>query len=284
MCRDKIMQIVSKMCTNECNSCRGLDSSDLAIKLLKMANVPTAADIQEIPLQENLQVEILFLMPNDNNYYGLFAGIGNDKKFHFELKIVGELKGDEFDFYDDDITLDINHFVEKSSSASNNKKNTNKNLAGATKMKFIRIDKMGTWKGNNHISSFATYDGTYDNNLDNENTYGYMENGISCYRVDNNINEGIEDLYNYWNNVAMWCTAEEYKSFQVTIFEGEKVGIGSDYEDIATCNKTLKEINAYDFMSKLFTYKEQFEAFQEEWDDEEQLTQEQYDVALKKLI
>ena len=109
--QNQIMELVKSICNTESTGCRSLNKSDVARKLLEIANVPTTAEIQEIPLDWNNQVVILFLLPNDNNYYSLFSGIGKSGDFHFELSIIGILKGNEFNFYDEDQQLDINYFI-----------------------------------------------------------------------------------------------------------------------------------------------------------------------------
>ena len=108
---EKVMQIVKEICNTESTNCRSLNKKELARQLLDIANVPQNAEIQEIPLDWDDQVVILFLMPNDTNYYSLFAGIGMSGLFHFELGITGVLNGNEFEFFDADRLLDINYFV-----------------------------------------------------------------------------------------------------------------------------------------------------------------------------
>lgn len=109
--QNELMKLVNEICNTESTNCRSLNKSDVARKLLDIANVPAVAEIQEIPLDWNNQVVILFLLPNDNNYYSLFAGIGTDNNYHFELSICGILNGNEFDFYDTEKELDINYFI-----------------------------------------------------------------------------------------------------------------------------------------------------------------------------
>lgn len=106
----KITQIVSEICNTPSANCRSLNKSELARQLLDLANIPQNADIQEIPLDWDNQVVILFLIPNDANYYSLFAGKGKSGKFHFDLSIIGTLKGNEFDFFHDEKPLDIDYF------------------------------------------------------------------------------------------------------------------------------------------------------------------------------
>lgn len=108
--KDRIMTIVEQICNTESTNCRSLNKADLARQLLDIANVPQDADIREIPLDWDNQVEILFLVPNDTNYYSLFAGIGRDKNFYFELGITGILNGNEFDFFDEEKEIAIDYF------------------------------------------------------------------------------------------------------------------------------------------------------------------------------
>lgn len=68
------MKIVEKICSIESTDCRSLNKSELARKLMDMVNIPQNAKIQEIPLDWNDQVEILFTIPEDKYYYGLNAG------------------------------------------------------------------------------------------------------------------------------------------------------------------------------------------------------------------
>ena len=109
--KSKIMELVNAICNTESANCRSLNKVETARQLLDIANVPAIAEIQEIPLDWNNQVVILFLLPNDDNYYSLFCGIGKDNKFHFELSVTAKLKGNEFNFYDEEKDLDINYFV-----------------------------------------------------------------------------------------------------------------------------------------------------------------------------
>ena len=108
--QDKVMQLVKEICNKESANCRSLNKTEFARKLLDIANVPANADIQEIPLDWDEQVNILFLIPNDTNYYSLFAGYGMDNNFYFQLGITGVLNRNEFEFFDKDKTLDINYF------------------------------------------------------------------------------------------------------------------------------------------------------------------------------
>lgn len=108
--RDKVMSLVRKICSMEPTNCRSLNKSSLARELLDIANVPQNAEIQEIPLDWNDQVVILFLIPGDVIYYSLFAGIGRDGNFYFELTVTGVLNGSQFEFISDEISLDLDYF------------------------------------------------------------------------------------------------------------------------------------------------------------------------------
>lgn len=111
--QDKVMQLVKEICNIESTNCRSLNKTELARQLMDIANVPQNAEIQEIPLDWNEQVIILFLIPNDVNYYSLFAGIGLNNNFYFQLEITGVLKEDEFEFFDEDKEIDINYFCKQ---------------------------------------------------------------------------------------------------------------------------------------------------------------------------
>ena len=98
--KNKVLELVKAICETNSTDCRGLNHAELARELMNLANVPASAKIQEIPLDWNNQVVVLFLIPGDKNYYSLFAGIGNDNNFYFELTIKGILKDNGyFDFF-----------------------------------------------------------------------------------------------------------------------------------------------------------------------------------------
>lgn len=118
--KNKIMEIVTKICDTQSTNCRSLNKAELAKELLAIANVPENAEIQEIPVDWNNQVVVLFLLPNDNNYYSLFAGIGNSGNFYFKLTITGVIaeNGEEFDFFETEKDLDIDYFLSKNQNIS----------------------------------------------------------------------------------------------------------------------------------------------------------------------
>lgn len=107
--KNKILDLVEKICSNN-SDCRALNNQEVARELMNVAHIPNA-EIEEIPLNWNNQVVILFLLPEDKNYYSLFAGIGNDGNFHFELSIAGILQENGyFDFFAEEEMLPINYF------------------------------------------------------------------------------------------------------------------------------------------------------------------------------
>lgn len=128
---------------------------------------------------------------------------------------------------------------------------------------FIRIDIKGTWRGSEHRSG-----GAWD--FDNENPH----DGASCYRIGNG--EGVEKLRRYWTEYAMLNRLEDYTDKHVTIFEGIETGTGPDWEEIAVCKKTLAEVDAVEFMKKVFEAEER--AFEEEIDEDE------YHAELLKIV
>lgn len=114
--KNKILALVKKICTNN-SDCRGLNNKEVARELMNIANIPENAEIEEIPLNWNNQVVILFLLPDDKNYYSLFAGIGNDNEFHFELSITGTLQENGyFDFFAEEEMLPINYFEKETTT------------------------------------------------------------------------------------------------------------------------------------------------------------------------
>lgn len=115
--KNKVLELVKAICETNSTDCRGLNIKETARELMNLANIPENAEIEEIPLNWNNQVVILFLLPKDKNYYSLFAGIGNDNKFHFELSITGTLQDNGyFDFFTEEEVLPINYF-EKETTA-----------------------------------------------------------------------------------------------------------------------------------------------------------------------
>ena len=147
-------------------------------------------------------------------------------------------------------------------------------------MMFIRIDTKGTWKDIEHKSCFA---GTSLTESDEDINW---ESGISCYSLENTI-EGIENLYKYWTEIARLERTEEYENMQITIFEGEKIDcFGSDGEDMAICTKTIKEIDAVEFMNQLFIAKDKLDGFYENEDGEyeDEISKEEYNSILESLV
>lgn len=139
-------------------------------------------------------------------------------------------------------------------------------------MLFIRMDQKGTWRGKEHRSCVA------GSVFSTEETI--WENGVSCYNLNNKI-EAIENLYNYWAEIAM-LRLEDFKNMQVTIFKGDHSGYG---EDLANCTETIKEMDAYEFMKKVYEAKNKLEGLYQNDDGEyEEITKEEYDQILESLI
>lgn len=114
--KNKVMAIVEKFCNAESVSCRGLDQSGLARELMDLANVPQNAEIQEIPVNYDNMVAINFLIPGNDKYFCLFAGIGMNGNYHFELSIIGTLlENGWFHFRQEDglseLIIPIDYFV-----------------------------------------------------------------------------------------------------------------------------------------------------------------------------
>lgn len=106
----KILELVHEICEKESTNCHSLNKLALARELMNIGEIPSNAEVQENPLDWDNQVVILFILPNDKNYYSLFAGIGNDGEFHFDLSITGILKGNKFEFFDEDQRLNMDYF------------------------------------------------------------------------------------------------------------------------------------------------------------------------------
>lgn len=114
--------------------------------------------------------------------------------------------------------------------------------------KFIRIDRKGHWRDTEHRSRIANTGDDFDCEL-------ILEAGISCFEA--NV-EGIESLYDYCMNY-MSLEVTDYPNFQLTIFEGEKVGYGTDGEDIARCIKTLDVKELEPFIDAIYDLKDAVE-------------------------
>lgn len=104
MLEGKAMEIVRAICAMPATDCRSLNKAAEARKLLDLVHVPETAEIHEIPLDWDEQVEVMFTVPDDKTYYGLTAGM-NDGKFFIELFRSRE---DGCCAYNDPIPLD--HF------------------------------------------------------------------------------------------------------------------------------------------------------------------------------
>jgi hypothetical protein len=149
-------------------------------------------------------------------------------------------------------------------------------MKGDLKMRFIRIDQKGTWRGKEHRSCIAGSVFTTEETI--------WEDGISCYNLNDKV-DAIENLYNYWTRIAM-ATLEDFKDMDVTIFEGYKLDTwGADGEDLAICTKTIIEADAYEFMKKVYDAKYKLEGLYENENGEyEEITEKEYREILQSLI
>lgn len=126
--------------------------------------------------------------------------------------------------------------------------------------KFIRLDFDKGFRGSEHRSSF-TGDGEH------------FEDGISCYEIsEETIVDSINELAKYWFETASEC---DFSKFDINIFEGEKVGYGADWEDLATCENHLHCIDG-----KLFD--SVYELYWAKYDEE--ISEEEYEIKIKNLF
>ena len=139
--------------------------------------------------------------------------------------------------------------------------------------KFIRLDTKGEWRGTEHVSSLL--------GLAEEWEGAKFEDGISCYDLSDKA-EAIEALRHYWVEIASLDSIEDYEDKQITVFEGEQVGEGSDWEVIATCEKTIKELEAKPIFEKIFEAEENYEDNLDEGMDREE-AEEQYMKELEQI-
>ena len=123
---EKFMPLVKEICNMEATDCRSLNKSKLARELMNLVNIPQNAEIYEIPLDWDDEVVILFMLPNDKNYYSLGAGHWLDGTERLILSITGRWKGREFKFLQEegkeDIPLPLDYFQKKNKKAKEKKK------------------------------------------------------------------------------------------------------------------------------------------------------------------
>ena len=115
MTNKDFMQIVKSICETTATECRSLNKAELARELMDMANIPSNAIIEEIPLDWNNQVSICFTVPNDDNYYSLYAGHWNNGTEKMMLCIIGTQihSGSKtfFEFFTKEEDLSLDYFV-----------------------------------------------------------------------------------------------------------------------------------------------------------------------------
>ena len=118
---EEFMPIVKEICSITPTDCRSLNKSKLARELMNLVNIPQNAEIYEIPLDWDDEVVILFMLPNDKNYYSLGAGHWLDGTERLILSITGRWKGREFKFFQEeckeDIPLPLDYFQKRNQNA-----------------------------------------------------------------------------------------------------------------------------------------------------------------------
>lgn len=133
---------------------------------------------------------------------------------------------------------------------------------------FIRVDNVGEWKGEEHKSYFG------------EVEEEMCEGGISCYEFKKGC---VEDLYNYWKGIMI--THSEGR--QITVFEGEWIGIGSSMEYLAICTRTVCEMPAsilFDNIDFLNDCKDGYEYYDEDEEEEIILDEEPLNIIEEAII
>lgn len=111
MANKNFMQIVKAICETTSTDCRSLNKAELARELMDMVNIPSNATIEEIPLDWNNQVSICFTIPNDNNYYSLYAGHWNDDTESMSLCIIGtQVHFGFFEFFTEEKEISLDYF------------------------------------------------------------------------------------------------------------------------------------------------------------------------------
>lgn len=133
--------------------------------------------------------------------------------------------------------------------------------------RFVRLDVKGTWKGVGHRSSVGS-------NYEEEQ----WEDGISSYNL-HDVADALNSLRAYWFDEACFTT-DSFKDMQVTIFEGELVGQGASWEDLATCERTIKEFDAYPLMVAIKKAHDRFTGYCEEG---EEISEDEYNDILIQI-
>lgn len=129
---EEFMPIVKEICSITPTDCRSLNKAHLARQLMDLLNIPQNAEIYEIPLDWDDEVVILFMLPNDKNYYSLGAGHWLDGTERLILSITGRWKGREFKFFQEegkeDIPLPLDYFQKKKQKGKGEKEMRDKIL------------------------------------------------------------------------------------------------------------------------------------------------------------
>lgn len=83
--KNHVLSLVMQICNMQSTNCRSLNKANLAYELLKIAGINNA-NITEIPLDWDSQVVVIF--QHNGEFKELFAGIGTDSKFYFEINLA----------------------------------------------------------------------------------------------------------------------------------------------------------------------------------------------------
>jgi len=90
----KIMELVNTICNTE-SDCHGMANNCFNVnELLCMSeNVPEYCRVIEVPINWGQQVLIIYKRVGEENECELFAGIGTDGEFYFEVTEVDSESG-----------------------------------------------------------------------------------------------------------------------------------------------------------------------------------------------
>lgn len=136
---------------------------------------------------------------------------------------------------------------------------------------FIRLDFDKGFRGSEHMSSLGG-DGEH------------FEKGISCYKISkDNIFNAIENLLEYWTKEA---GEGEFSDYDINIFEGYFQGIGSSWEDLATCEKNLHCIDGelFNEVMSLYERHETYLDYKDDLEGEDYITTEDYKREVENLF
>lgn len=114
---DEARFLVTRICSEPGTDCHSLNKAALGRRLLDLFNVPTTAQITEIPLDWGGQVEVCFILPGNANYFSLYAGKWLDGSESCYLAIIGRQReeGEKvwYDFFQIEEILPDDYFKEE---------------------------------------------------------------------------------------------------------------------------------------------------------------------------